>query len=63
MDISQSELDKTMTGCRNTAPPESPKPKAPALRKFSALYSKKFPANPCAITQDELDRTLRRGKS
>jgi hypothetical protein len=63
--ISQLELDKAFAGEEKGASsgffiPATP---VPGFRKFSALYNKKFPGNPCAITQDELDRILGRGKS
>lgn len=63
--ISQAELDRTLAGREDavSSGPSNPAVPAAGLRKFSALYNKKFPHSPCVITQDELDRTLLKGKS
>jgi hypothetical protein len=60
VNISQSELEKTLAGGRKKVHPESPKPEV-RRRTFSAPRGKKIP--PCVITQDELDRTLGKGDS
>jgi hypothetical protein len=61
--ISQSELDKTFAGCREKVSPEFSKPLVPKFHKFPSPYSEESPDNPCAISQDELDRTLLQKKS
>jgi hypothetical protein len=57
--ISQAELDKVLGESREQAAAVKPEIPAFKFRKASARRAGKFSADFRAITQDELDRTLR----